>query len=160
MNKNECDWPAVRTAVDARMKELGLSTAEVAHKMNMNERTLRAFLNGQTKPHGYTVYYLNDALDLPCDHLRAIAEKRKPWPQPSARAAGKDNPALAPVATLLSLTDLDPGAQMVADYKAYVSMVAKELAEGMTTEQRTNVGTFLQDLSIAVKWGYALGNPQ
>lgn len=155
MNKNECDWPAVRAAVDARMKELGFSTAEVAHKMNMNERTLRAFLNGQTRPHGYTVHYLNDALDLPYDHLRAIAEKRKPWPEPSARVASKEIPASAPVAALLSLVDLAPGAKMVADYKAYVSMVAKELAEGMTGEQRSNVGSFLHDISCAVKWGYS-----
>jgi hypothetical protein len=27
MNRNDRDWPTVRTAVDARMKELGLSTA-------------------------------------------------------------------------------------------------------------------------------------
>jgi transcriptional regulator with XRE-family HTH domain len=151
MNRNERDWPAVRTAVDARMKELGLSTAEVAHKMRMAERTLRAFLNGRTRPHGYTVRCLNDALGLPYDHLYAIAEKRKP--EPLARVAGKGILAPAPVAALLSLTDLGPGAQMVADYKAYVSMVAKELTEGMTREQRSNVGSFLYDLGGAVKYG-------
>ena len=42
---------------------------------------------------------------------------------------------------------------MVADYKAYVSMVAKELAEGMTWEQRSNVGSFLYDVSCAVQFG-------
>ena len=155
MNRNERDWPAVRAAVDARMKELGLSTAEVAHKMNMAESTLRAFLNGRTRPHGCTVGFLNDALDLPDDHLYAIAEKRAPRPRPPARASSKEIPAPAPVAALLSLVDLDPGAQMVADYRAYVSMVAKELAEGMNTEQRSNVGSFLHDLSCAVKWGYS-----
>ena len=82
MNRNERDWPAVCAAVDGRMKELGLSTAEVARKMNMAENTLRAFLNGRTRPHGYTIGILNDALDLPDDHLRAIAEKRKPRPRP------------------------------------------------------------------------------
>lgn len=155
MNRNERDWPAVRTAVAARMKELGLSTAEVAYKMNMAESTLRAFLDGRTRPHGYTVGCLNDALDLPYDHLYAIAEKRKPMSNlgQSAPAVSKETPTSAPVAALLSLMDLDPGAQMVADYKAYVSMIAKELTEGLTREQRSNVGSFLHDLSFSVKFG-------
>jgi transcriptional regulator with XRE-family HTH domain len=137
------------------MKELGISTAEVAHRMNMAESTLRAFLDGRTKPHGYMVGCLNDALVLPYDLLRAIAEKRKPRPEPepSARAVSKGISASVPAVALLSLADLEPGAQMVADYKAYVSMVAKELTVGMTREQRSNVGSFLWDIASAVKYG-------
>ena len=156
MNRDEFDWPAVRAAADARMKELGLSTGEVAYKMHMAKRTLRDFLDGHTMPHRTTVYRLNDALGLPYDHLNAMAEKREPWlkPETQAIAAGKEMPAptSAPVAALLSLADLGPGAQIVADYRAYVLMVAKEMTEGMTGEQQQNVGRFLNDLSSAVRF--------
>jgi len=134
------------------MKELGLSTAEAAHQMHMAKSTLRAFLEGRTRPHGYTVSTINDGLGLPYDHLHAIADKRNPNPPPPpapVSTASKETP----VAALLSLTDLGPGAQMVSDYKAYVSMVARELTEGMTRQQRSDVGSFLYDLAPAVKYG-------
>lgn len=152
MNRNERDWSAVRAAVDARINELGLSMTEAARRTGMPKSALRAFLDGQRRPHGYTMSRINDALDLPYDHLRAIAEKRKPE-APPALVPDKETPVAAPAAALLSLMDLGPGAQMVADYKAYVSMVAKELREGMTREQRSNVGSFLHDLSFAVQYG-------
>jgi len=150
VSRDERDWPAVRAAVEARMKELGLSPAEAASRMQIPRRTFLAFLEGRTRPHPYRVDTINDGLGLPYDHLQSIAEKRTPEPPPPrpAPAAGNGTPAAA----LLSLTDLGPGAQMVADYRAYVSVVAKEMAEGMTREQRMNAGSFLFDLAAAVKY--------
>jgi lambda repressor-like predicted transcriptional regulator len=39
MNRNERDWPAVRAAVEARMRELRLSTADLARRARMSETT-------------------------------------------------------------------------------------------------------------------------
>jgi hypothetical protein len=112
-------------------------------------------LNRRTRPHGYRVRTINDGLGLPHDHLSALADKKDPEPPPAPRPPAPVAPASTktPVAALLSLTDLGPGAQMVADYKAYVAMVARELAEGMTQEQRSDTGRFLLDLSSAVWFG-------
>jgi hypothetical protein len=43
MNGNERAWPAVRVAVEARMRKLRLFTAELAQRTRMSETTIRAF---------------------------------------------------------------------------------------------------------------------
>jgi transcriptional regulator with XRE-family HTH domain len=150
VSRDERDWPAVRAAVEARLEELGLSTAEAAHQMHMAKGTLQAFLEGRTRPQEATLGTINDGLSLPYDHLTAIADKRTPYPPLPVPASTPSRET--PVAALLSLTDLGPGAQLVSDYKAYVSMVARELTEGMTKQQRSDVGNFLYDLAPAVKY--------
>jgi hypothetical protein len=43
MNRNERDWLAVCVAVEARMREPRLFTAELAQRTWMSETTIRAF---------------------------------------------------------------------------------------------------------------------
>ena len=50
-------------------------------------------------------------------------------------------------AAMLSLIDLEQGAAMRTDYDNYVQMVARELSEGMTQDQRYAAGHFLSQLS-------------
>jgi hypothetical protein len=50
----------------------------------------------------------------------------------------------------LSLMDVGQDAQMAADYRAYVSMVAHALSEGMNRGQRSAASRFLSDLSRSV----------
>jgi transcriptional regulator with XRE-family HTH domain len=159
MNRNEVDWPAVRVAVDARMKEQGLSTAEVASKMNMAESTLRGFLDGRTRPHGYTVGSLNDALGLPWDHLHAIAEKREPHPEPPTRVT-KEIESRLPRAKvskgigvgLLGLVDIEHGAALRAESHTEAVRVARELSAGMTRAERIAVHEFLTNVAAEVRW--------
>ena len=55
VSRLDWDWPAVRAAVDARMSELRLSTAELARRARMSETTIRAFRQGRSRP-----YVFND----------------------------------------------------------------------------------------------------
>ncbi len=80
MNRGERDWPAVRAAVDARMSELRLSTAELARRTRMSQTIIRAFRKGRSRPCGLTITGLNEGLGLPRGYLHAIAEGKKPDP--------------------------------------------------------------------------------
>ena len=77
MNSNERDWPAVRAAVDVRMSELRLSTAELARRTRMSETTIRSIRKGRSQPCGLTITGLNEGLGLPRGYPHAIAEGRK-----------------------------------------------------------------------------------
>jgi transcriptional regulator with XRE-family HTH domain len=147
MNRNERDWPAVRAAADARMKELGLSTAELARRSKMSQSTIRALLAGRTRPHGITVHGLAEGLGWPWGYLWAIAEGQQPESPPAVTMEARASDEGKRARTLLSLTDVGQGAQMAADYRAYVSLVARELSEGMTGRQRSAASRFLSDLS-------------
>ena len=87
MNRADWDWPAVRAAVDVRMSELRLSTAELARRTRMSETTIRAFRKGRSRPYCLTVIGLNEGLGLPRGYLRAIAEGRAPDPPPITTGA-------------------------------------------------------------------------
>jgi hypothetical protein len=78
MNRTERDWPAVRAAVDAHMREVRLSTAELARQTRMSETTIRAFRKRGSRPCGLTITGLNEGLGLPRGYPHAIAEGRTP----------------------------------------------------------------------------------
>jgi transcriptional regulator with XRE-family HTH domain len=80
VNRLSWDWPTVRAAVDARMSELRLSTAELARRTRTSQTTIRAFRKGRTRPYAVTIIGLNEGLELPRGYLRAIAEGRAPDP--------------------------------------------------------------------------------
>jgi transcriptional regulator with XRE-family HTH domain len=87
VNREQRDWLAVRAAVEDRMRELRLSTAELARRGRMSETTVRAFRNGRSRPIGVTVTALNDGLGLPAGYLHAVAEGRRPEAPASAGGA-------------------------------------------------------------------------
>jgi hypothetical protein len=121
VNRNERDWPAVRAAVEARMKELGLSTpAEAARRAGIADGSFRKFLRGHSSLNTITVIRVNDRLGLPHGHLTAIADNREPEPPPPPDTAASGG---TPFAALLSLTDLAPGAQMAAGYRRSVGLL-------------------------------------
>ncbi len=55
----------MRAAVDARMSELRLSTAELARGTRMSETTMRALRKGRSRSCGLTITSLNEDLGLP-----------------------------------------------------------------------------------------------
>jgi hypothetical protein len=61
--------------------------------------------------------------------------------------SGKGTGTGQPFAAMLSLIDLERGAAMRADYGNYVKLVARELSEGMTQDQRKAAGYFLSEVS-------------
>jgi transcriptional regulator with XRE-family HTH domain len=87
MSRSERDWPSVRTVVEARMRELKLSTAELARRTRMSETTIRAFRKGRSRPCGLTITGLNEGLGLPSGYLHAVAEGRTPDPPPVTTGA-------------------------------------------------------------------------
>jgi hypothetical protein len=87
MNRTERDWPAVRAAVDAHMREVRLSTAELARRTRMSETTIRAFRKRGSRPCGLTITGLNEGLGLPRGYLHGIAEGRTPDPPPVTMGA-------------------------------------------------------------------------
>jgi transcriptional regulator with XRE-family HTH domain len=151
MSRDERDWPAVRTVASARMKELNLTVSEVARKAKMAESTVRGFLGGRSRPHGITLSGLDEGLGLPAGYLRGVADGQKPESVPTVTAVGRvSDEGKTAFAPTLSLMDVGQGAQKAADYRAYVSMVARELSDGMTREQRSAASRFLSDLSSGV----------
>lgn len=125
MNRDERDWPAIRTVVSARMKELNLTVSELACKGKMAQSTVRAFLDGRSRPHGITLSGLDEGLGLPAGCLRAVADGRKPESPPTVTAVGRVS---------------DEGR----------TAFAPTLSEGMTREQRSAASRFLSDLSSGV----------
>jgi transcriptional regulator with XRE-family HTH domain len=87
MSRLNWDWPALRAAVDARMSELRLSTAELARRTRTSETTIRSFRKGRTRPYALTIIGLNEGLALPRGYLRAVAEGRAPDPPPTTTGA-------------------------------------------------------------------------
>jgi hypothetical protein len=61
--------------------------------------------------------------------------------------SGKGTGTGHPFAAMLSLIDLETGAAMRAGYDNYVKLVARELSEGMTQDQRYAAGHFLSQVS-------------
>jgi hypothetical protein len=64
--------------------------------------------------------------------------------------SGKETGTAHPFAAMLSLIDLEQGTTMRADYENYVKLVARELSQGMTQDQRYAAGHFLSQVSTAL----------
>jgi hypothetical protein len=74
-----------------------LSPAEATRTLRIPRATLLAFLDGRTRPHGFTVSVINNALGLPRGHLHEIADEKSPEGSTAMDAGTRGTPELETV---------------------------------------------------------------